>query len=143
MQLRKKITVMIIFSLGLFTLFATLYKTAAELPKLKFEQVDFPRVVGQIILWTIVEASVVIIAGSIPTWGWVFRTERFEKIVSWITLHSFGATRASARLPSRAGETDGESDRVELGLAHESDKERQSGSVALQSIDRIERTAFS
>ena len=134
---------MVIFSLGLFSLFTTLYKTGAELPKLKYEQVDFSRVIGQVLLWTILEASVVIIAGSIPTWGWVFQTEGFERFVSWITLRSFGISRVSERLPSQGGEADEYSDRLERGIAQDSRKEGQNGSVALQSIDRIERRAYS
>ncbi|KAL9599682.1 MAG: hypothetical protein Q9219_003670 [cf. Caloplaca sp. 3 TL-2023] len=140
MQLRKKITVMVIFSLGAFTLFATVYKTASELPKLRYERVDFPRVVGQVILWTSIEGSVVIVAGSIPTWGWVFRTETFERIVSWLTLHSIGTPRASAPLASQ-GAKDG--NQAEQGIRPEVHKEDPSGSFALFSIDRIERAAFS
>ena len=143
MQLRKKLVVMVVFGLAIFTLFATLYKTASELPKLRYERVDFPRVVGQVILWTDIEASVVIIAGSIPTWGWLFRTNAFEKLISWLTLHSHATNRESVRLPSKDGEPDEESMRGGAEVGREDGKKRYSGSVALQSIERIERTAFS
>ena len=143
MPLRKKVTVMVIFSLGLFALFTTLFKTAAELPKLRYEQVDFSMVVAQIMLWTIIEASVIIIAGSIPTWGWVFRTERFETFVSWIFTRSHRTTHKSERLPSHGGEADKEDDRIGLRMEGGSSQERENGSVALQSIDRIERMACS
>ena len=135
--------IMVIFSLGLFSLFTTVYKTAVELPKLKYEQVDASRVVAQVILWTNVEASVVIIAGSIPTWGWIFPAERLSRVVSWIKLHSLGTVRTSERLSSEAGEVDKESDRAELGIPKQGGKEGPNPSVALQSIDRIERMAYS
>ena len=143
MPLRKKVIVMVIFSLGLFALFTTLYKTAAELPKLRYEQVDFSRVAAQVLLWTIIESSVVIIAGSIPTWGRVLRTDKLEAFITWIVLHSQGTGHMSARLPSHGGEADKESDRVELRTDEEARQEGQNGSVALQSIDRIERVAYS
>ena len=143
MQLQKKVTVMVVFSLGGFSLFATLYKTASSLPKLRYEQVDFPYVIGQVILWTIIESSVVIIAGSVPTWGWIFGTKLFEKIVSWITLGSRGTLRGSVPLSSHGDEADRRSSEVELGLAHSTDNSKVDGSVAFQSIDRIERAAFS
>ena len=143
MQRRKKVIVMVIFSLGIFTLFATFYKTAAELPKLRYEQVDFSRVVGQVILWTIIEASVIIIAGSIPTWGWVFRTEMFEKLLSWLTLHSIGTNKASAPLSRQGAEIYAGSDRAEQGIVHEDGKSGEGSTVGLHSIDRIERAAFS
>ena len=117
MQLRKKLAVMVIFGLAIFTLFATLYKTASELPKLRYVRVDFPRVAGLIILWTDIEASVVIIAGSIPTWGWIFKTDAFKTLISWLTLHSHATNRESVRLASKDGEPDEESmrDGAELG----------------------------
>ncbi|KAL8725051.1 MAG: hypothetical protein Q9166_007605 [cf. Caloplaca sp. 2 TL-2023] len=143
MQLRKKLSVMVIFGLGFFTVFATAYKTGSALPKLEYEQVDFSRVIGQVSLWTIVEASIVIIAGSIPTLGWIFKTDSFEKFISWLSLHSRGLTGISTRLSSREGDVGDDSDRIQLRGAHAIGKEKQDGSVALQSIDRIERQAFS
>lgn len=143
MRLRKKITVMFVFGLGLFILCATLYKTAAPIPKLRYEQVDFSWVIGEVILWTIVESNVVIIAGSVPTWGWVFRTQLFEKIVSWITLHSRGTLRATTRLSSQEDNADKRSDEIELSSDHDNSQRKESKSVALKSIDEIERAAFS
>ena len=139
MRLRKKITVMVIFSLGAFALFTTLFKTAAELPKLKYEQVDFSRVNGALILWTNLEASVVIIAGSIPTWGWVFQTKSFDRFASWISLLSPRISRLSERLSSQGD--DKESDTVRLEMGPMTSQEGQG--ATLQSIDRIERAAFS
>ena len=132
---------MAIFSLGLFAFFTTLFKTAAEVPKLKYEQVDFSRVIAQLILWTNIEASVVIIAGSIPTWGWVFQTESFNRFASWISLLGSRMTRLSERLPSQVGEVDSESGIVCLEMSHKSPQKGQG--VSLQSIDRIERAAYS
>ena len=134
---------MVVFGLAVFTLFATLYKTASELPKLRYDWVDFPRVIGQVLLWTDIEASVVIIAGSIPTWGWIFQTKAFEKLVSWLTLHSHATERESVRLPSKDGELHEESMRGGAEVGREDGKKRHSGSVTLQSIERIEKTAYS
>ena len=142
MQLQKKVTVMIIFSLGLFAFFTTLYKTAAELPKLKDAQVNFSRVNAQVMLWTTLESSVVITAGSIPTWGWVFRTEKFETFVRWISLRSI-RTHTSERLPSYGRETDKDSDRINLKEGRATPDEEQSRSMGLQSIVQIEREALS
>ena len=143
MHIRKKVTVMVTFGLGIFALSITLYKTAAELPKLRYERVDTSRVVAQIILWTISESSVVIIAGSIATWGWILRTKKYEKLITWISAHSPRRTRLSERLDSRGQETDNDSDRHSLrGEIGHGDNGKDS-SVGLQSIDRIERSAFS
>lgn len=57
MQLRKKITVMVVFSLSALTLLGTLYKAASELPKLRYERVDLSQAAGQVILCTSFEAS--------------------------------------------------------------------------------------
>ena len=143
MPLRKKITVMVIFGLSLFALFTTLFKTAAELPKLRYEDVDVSWVLAQVMLWTILEASVVIVAGSIPTWGWVFRTEEFSRFVTWISLHSPWATRLSEHLPSHGERSDNESDRMGLKTSREGIQESQGESVTLQSITRIEKIACS
>ena len=151
MRLRKKIIIIIIFSLGIFSLFTTVYKTAVELPKLKYEQVDGTRVIAQVILWTNIEASVVIIAGSIPTWGWISPIEKFSKVVTWIKLHSLNTSRTSERLPSL--EAGGERETVQevvgpMELQNTTNNIPQDGkggsdTTHLQSIDRIERIACS
>ena len=143
MKLRKKITIMVIFSLSLLILFTTLYKTAAELPKLRYTKADFTWLIAEIILWTLVEGSVTIIAGSIPTWGWVLRAEKFQSFITWILVSSQRRTRISERLSSNGGDAGKISDGLGPEDGHISGKEYQDGSVALQSIDRIERMAFS
>ena len=87
---------MAMLSLGLFTFAVTTFKTIDQLPTLAHEDVDVTWVIGQVMLWTVVESSVTIIAGSIPTWGWLLRTDGFERIVTWITMHSLGSNRSYA-----------------------------------------------
>ena len=134
---------MAIFGLSVFALFTTVYKTAAALPKLKHAQADFSWLVAQVVLWGIVESNVVIIAGSIPTWGWVLQSKGFEKFITLISHNSLWTSRRPERLPSHNGDVDNVSDKVGLRPSKESSQEGQKGAVALESIDRIERSAFS
>ena len=134
---------MAIFSLSVFALFTTIYKTAAELPKLKEEHADFSWIVSQVILWGMIESNVVIIAGSIPTWGWVIQSEGFKKLVTWVSLLSLWTSDRSERLESCGEEADKESDKVGLRLGKGSPFGGHAGSVELESIKRIERVAYS
>ena len=91
-------------SLGLFTLFTTLYKTAAVLPTLNEVQADVTYITCQVVLWRLLESSVTIIAGSIPTWGWLLRTSSFQAFVTWLTVHSSRINGYTARAISQGTE---------------------------------------
>jgi len=143
MHQRDKVAVMFILSFGFLTSFATIYKTAAILPKLKYLQTDFSLVVGRALLWATVETSSAIIAGSVLTWGWVFRSFPVRQVIDWTKSQGLVVSGTSQRLGSQAGEADRESDRIKLRTPKQICRSGDGEGGHLQSMDRFERSVGS
>ena len=132
MNQKDKLAVMFILSLGFLTTAATFYKAVFVFPKLRNLKSDFSLLMGPVLLWGVVEMSSAIIAGSVLTWGWVFRTISVRQIVGWIRSKIFALIDTSQRLGSQASEVDRESDRVELTVVDETSKSRKSEAGDIQ-----------
>ena len=145
MALKKKLTVMAMLSLGLFTFAVTSYKTIDQLPTLAHEDVDATWVIGQVMLWGIVESSVTVIAGSIPTWDWLLQTDRFERLVEWITLHSLRSSRSRELRDSseNLAQADKTSAGKRSGSNGGSDEQDPNLNIHLDSVTGLERSAYS
>jgi len=146
MPLRKRITASVVMGLGVASFFTTLYKTAAVVPGSLVDPGDITEQVGQLMLWTLLEGNTVIIAGSIPTWGWLVKTDVIERMVTWISLHSLGSRGNHGE---QLGSQNGTSVRNEEGMINghhqiETVADRRPGAAkqsGFDSIAALERSA--
>lgn len=143
LPLRKKIAVIVIFSLGILSLFATTYKTAYTLPKLRGLLSDFTTVASDICLWGLIEASSVIIAGCIPTWGWASHWKKAEKFANWISCKTRLRSWPFQQISPPAGNSDEQSDLLRLEARRRRLEEDKGPAVNLSTINDIERMAYS